>query len=126
LEQRGGRYAKQAYWPPPYSGPLARAGDQRQRCDASGRYLTENKSGATVVSREQRGFDNADRVLWIEHQQADSTPRLRIEYVWNADNTVASRTERDYDEDGFETGALTVVYQYDNRQRLLRETATDP
>jgi hypothetical protein len=78
------------------------------------------------MSSAVRGFDDADRVLWIEHQQSDATPRLRIEYVWNADNTVASRTERDYDEDGFETGALTVVYQYDNRQRLLRETATDP
>jgi RHS repeat-associated protein len=94
--------------------------------DAAGRrYLTENKSGETIVSREQRGFDDADRVLWIEHQQSDATPRLRVEYAWNADNTVANRTDRDYDDDGFETGALTVVYQYDNRQRLLRETASD-
>lgn len=64
-------------------------------------------------------------MLWIEHQQRDLTPRLRIEYVWNRDNTVASRTEYDYDDYGLQTAVISVSYTYDDRQRLLRETATD-
>ena len=60
-----------------------------------------------------------DRLEWIEHRDHKDAVLLRIEYVWNLDNTVDTRTE--YDATGQTATQAVVTFWYDNRQRLRRE-----
>ena len=67
--------------------------------------------------------DAADRLDWIEHGSLsdpnNAAVLLRIEYAWNTDNTVATRTEID---NTVEPATTTVVtFGYDGRKRLISE-----
>ena len=90
--------------------------------DAAGRVTrTRSYNGATEVSRTVYGYDAADRLLSIEHQQGDGTAMQRVEYAWTVANTISKRTEKEYNAGGVLTRTNTVDYEYDNRLRLTRE-----
>ena len=58
-----------------------------------------------------------DRLLTIEHLDPNDEALLEITYTWNADNTVATRTE----ENAVTSETAVVTFGYDHRQRLTSE-----
>ncbi|MGD8451367.1 MAG: RHS repeat-associated core domain-containing protein [Phycisphaerae bacterium] len=64
-----------------------------------------------------RHYDAADRLDWIEHRDDLDAVLLRVDYVWNLDNTLYSRTETD----NVASETAVVTFTYDNRKRLIAE-----
>ncbi|MGE0481254.1 MAG: RHS repeat-associated core domain-containing protein [Phycisphaerae bacterium] len=67
-------------------------------------------------------YDEANRVEHIIHKDALNAVLYQCDYVWNLDNTLASRVETD----NVVTPATvtTVAFGYDNRKRLTDESRT--
>ena len=63
------------------------------------------------------------RPLSIEHRDGGDNIRLRIEYAWNRDNTVATRSEIDGTVDPWR--GVLVRYTYHAHRRLIEEWAVD-
>ena len=83
--------------------------------DANGRLeRVEHGNGTEVV----RHYDAAERLDWIKHLDPLDAELLRIDYVWNVDNKLASRTETN----NATSQTVDVVFTYDDRGRLIGET----
>jgi YD repeat-containing protein len=85
--------------------------------DAASRLTEVDYGNNTKVVR---GYDDANRLTSIEHRGTSNQVLFSIQYVWNLDNTLYSRTE--YDATAFTPGVTSVVtFGYDNRARLTGE-----
>jgi hypothetical protein len=98
--------------------------------DRSRLEQVDHTDGTNVKSTVVRHYDDADRLEWIKHFSLAADPNnpsllLWIKYVWNTDNTVATRTEIDYTVSPAMTAVVT--FGYDGRKRLISETrVVDP
>jgi RHS repeat-associated protein len=84
--------------------------------DAAGRLTQVLYGNGTKVVRE---YDHADRMTLIEHRGPSDQVLFSIQYVWNLNNTLYSRTE--YDATVSPAQTAVVSFQYDNRGRLIGE-----
>ena len=85
--------------------------------DAASRLTQVDYANGTKIVRH---YDDADRLDWIEHRGLLDVVLLSIDYDWNANNTLASRTEVDYTTQPTET--VVVSFGYDNRDQLISES----
>ena len=94
--------------------------------DDAGRLAqVDHTDGSNVKSTVVRHYDDADRLEWIKHFSLAADPNnpsllLWIKYVWNTDNTVATRTEIDYT--AVPATTAVVTFWYDGRKRLVSES----
>ncbi|MCG3128955.1 MAG: hypothetical protein CHACPFDD_03851 [Phycisphaerae bacterium] len=65
-------------------------------------------------------YDDANRVLSIEHIGPGPATLYMTDYEWNPNNTIATRTETDNSSGS--TVETVVTFGYDDRDRLIRET----
>ena len=84
--------------------------------DASRLERIEYANGTKVVQH----YDDANRLEWIEQRGLLDVVLLSIDYDWNTNNTLASRTEVDYTAQPTETAVVT--FGYDDRDQLISET----
>ncbi|TWT45045.1 RHS Repeat protein [Phycisphaerae bacterium RAS1] len=85
--------------------------------DGAGRLeRIENSNGTKTYFYE---YDAAHRLLKLRHESAAAQVLSRIEYTWNLDNTVATRTEYDATVSPATTDVTT--FTYDQRHRLISE-----
>jgi RHS repeat-associated protein len=69
-------------------------------------------------TRQVRAYDDARRLMSIDHQDPNGASTLKIEYDWTINNLVEKRTET------VGSDIWEVDFAYDNRNRLTRETRT--
>jgi RHS repeat-associated protein len=69
-------------------------------------------------TQQVRAYDDARRLMSIDHQDPNGVSTLKIEYDWTINNLVERRTET------VGSDIWEVDFAYDNRNRLTRETRT--
>ncbi len=87
--------------------------------DAAGRVTRVDYGNGTKIIRQ---YDNANRLEHIYHYGTGLVLLYQIDYVWRLDNTLDTRTEKDWT--GQSVQIATIEFEYDTRHRLTRETRT--
>ena len=103
--------------------------------DAAGRLRRVDHGNGTAVVRD---YDAADRPTLIRHENAGGNAFIELTYTYTADGLVQQFIEKDLVSEGQADGASInpggegtttpirsrVMFEYDNRNRLTRETRT--